>query len=107
MAAVTGDIELELGAGSEPRESAVFVLRAPAGGHAAGMFDLDVDAILNKLANLESTVLASAVLARRQTPLTERPVREVGQQLFQALFGRKVYGTYPASLGAAQQSGRQ
>ncbi|WP_164205527.1 CHAT domain-containing protein [[Micrococcus luteus] ATCC 49442] len=100
-------MELEIGSGSVPGEYAVRVLRAPAGGHAAGTFDLDVEGILNRLANLEATVLASAAFARRQTPLAERPVREVGQQLFKALFSREVYGTYRASLGAAQQSGRQ
>jgi hypothetical protein len=31
----------------------------------------------------------------------------VGQQLFQALFTREVYGTYRASLGAAQHAGQQ
>jgi CHAT domain len=107
MVAVDGDIELEISSGSVLGEYVVRVLRAPVGGHAAGTFDLDVDAILNRLGNLEATVLASAAFARRQTPLAERPVREVGQQLFQALFSREVYGTYRASLGAAQQSGRQ
>lgn len=107
MVAVDGDIEVEISNGSIAGKYAVRVVRAPAGGHASGTFDLDVDAILNRLADLEATVLASAALARRQTPLAERPVREVGQQLFQALFSREVYGTYRASLGAAHQSGRQ
>jgi hypothetical protein len=104
---VDGDIELEIGPGSIPGEYAVRVVRAPSGGHASGTFDLDVESILARLGDLEATVLASAALARRQTPARERPVRQVGQQLFQALFSREVYGTYRASLGAAQQSGRQ
>jgi hypothetical protein len=101
------DIELEISPGTAPGEYAVRVVRAPAGGHPSGVFDLDVDAILNKLEDLESTVLASAAVARRRTPLAERPVRQIGEQLFHALFSREVYGTYRASLGAAQQSGGQ
>ena len=102
-----GDIELELAAGSEPGEYSVRVVQAPAGGNASGVFRLDVEGILERRNELESTVLASAVAARRTTPVAELPVRGVGQQLFQALFTREVYGTYRASLGAAQHSGQQ
>jgi hypothetical protein len=102
-----GDIELELASGSEPGEYTVRVVQAPAGGNASGLFRLDVDGILARRAELESTVLASAVAARRTTPVAELPVRGVGQELFQALFTREVYGTYRASLGAAQHSGQQ
>ncbi|KIS25543.1 hypothetical protein TV39_21165 [Arthrobacter sp. SPG23] len=102
-----GDIELELASGSEPGEYTVRVVQAPAGGNASGLFRLDVDGILGRRAELESTVLASAVAARRTTPVAELPVRGVGQELFQALFTREVYGTYRASLGAAQHSGQQ
>ncbi|MDR7161877.1 CHAT domain-containing protein [Arthrobacter sp. BE255] len=104
---MNGDIELELAAGSEPGEYSVRVVQAPAGGNASGVFRLDVDGILERRTELESTVLASAVAARRTTPVAELPVRGVGQQLFQALFTREVYGTYRASLGAAQHSGQQ
>lgn len=102
-----GDIELELASGSERGEYTVRVVQAPAGGNASGVFRLDVDRILGRRAELESTVLASAVAARRTTPVAELPVRGVGQELFQALFTREVYGTYRASLGAAQHSGQQ
>jgi hypothetical protein len=102
-----GDIELELASGSERGEYTVRVVQAPAGGNASGVFRLDVDRILERRAELESTVLASAVAARRTTPVAELPVRGVGQELFQALFTREVYGTYRASLGAAQHSGQQ
>jgi hypothetical protein len=34
-------------------------------------------------------------------------VRQVGQQLFEALFTGSVYGTYRASLGVAQQQGKR
>ncbi|MBE4717322.1 CHAT domain-containing protein [Pseudarthrobacter sp. AB1] len=101
-----GDIELELAAASERGEYSVRVVQAPAGGNASGVFRLDVEKILERRTELESTVLASAVAARRTTPVAELPVRGVGQQLFQALFTREVYGTYRASLGAAQHSGQ-
>lgn len=101
------DMELEIDAGSGRGEYAVHVVRAPAGGHASGTFTLDVDGILERLPQLEATVLASAVAARRTMPVAEMAVREVGQQLFQALFTREVYGTYRASLGAAQHAGQQ
>lgn len=101
------DIELEIDTGSARGEYTVHVVRAPAGGHASGMFTLDVDGILDRLPQLEATVLASAVAARRTMPVAEMAVREVGQELFQALFTREVYGTYRASLGAAQHAGQQ
>lgn len=101
-----GDIELELASGSARGEYTVRVVQAPAGGDASGVFQLDVDRILERRAELEATVLASAVAARRTTPIAELPVRGVGQELFQALFTREVYGTYRASLGAAQHSGQ-
>lgn len=101
------DIELEIDAGSARGEYTVHVVRAPAGGHASGEFRLDVDRVLERLPQLEATVLASAVAARRTAPVAEMAVREVGQDLFQALFTREVYGTYRASLGAAQHAGQQ
>ncbi|MFJ4029382.1 CHAT domain-containing protein [Paenarthrobacter sp. NPDC089989] len=101
------DIELEIVTGSARGEYAVHVVRAPAGGHASGTFTLDVDSIQDRLPQLEATVLASAVAARRTLPVAEVAVREVGQELFQALFTREVYGTYRASLGAAQHAGQQ
>ncbi|MDR6988442.1 tetratricopeptide (TPR) repeat protein [Paenarthrobacter nitroguajacolicus] len=101
------DIELEIDTGSARGEYTVHVVRAPAGGHASGRFSLDVDGILDRLPQLEATVLASAVAARRTMPVAEMAVREVGQELFQALFTREVYGTYRASLGAAQHAGQQ
>ncbi|WP_309304078.1 CHAT domain-containing protein [Arthrobacter sp. CJ23] len=101
------DIELEIDSGSEHGEYTVRVVEAPAGGHASGTFTLDVAGILERRAELEATVLASSVAARRTTPVMELPVRGVGQELFQALFTREVYGTYRASLGAAQHAGQQ
>jgi hypothetical protein len=103
---VNGDIELEIGAGSGVGNYAVRVIHAAAGGEPVGALELDVDELLSRRDVLEATVLASAV-RRRSVPINERPVREVGRQLFQALFTGPVYGTYRASLGAAQQQGKR
>jgi hypothetical protein len=70
------------------------------------VLELDVDEVLGRRDLLEATVLASAV-ARRSVPVAEEPVREVGRQLFQALFTGPVYGMYRASLGVAQQRGKR
>lgn len=101
------DIELETGSGSGPGEYTVRVIRSPAGGETSAGFRLDVDAILDRLPELEAVVLASAVPARATIPVAEKTLREVGQQLFQALFTGAVKGTYRASLGAAQQFGHR
>jgi hypothetical protein len=103
---VNGDIEIEIGAGAEIGRYAVRVLRAAAGGEPTGTLELDVEQILNRRELLESTVLASAV-ARRSVPVAEQPVRDVGLQLFRALFTGPVYGMYRASLGVAQQRGKR
>ena len=105
--AVNGDIELEIGAGSGACNYVVRVVRAAAGGEPVGTLGHDVEEALSRRDLLEATVLASAV-ARRSVPVAEQPVREVGRQLFEALFTGPVYGTYRASLGggaAAWQAG--
>jgi WD40 repeat protein len=40
-------------------------------------------------------------------PVAEQSVRQVGKQLFSALFNESVYGTYRASLGVAQQRAKR
>jgi len=85
----------------------VRVIQARAGGEPWAAFRLDVDEMLDRRADLEQTILASAVSARRMVPLAEEPVRQAGQQLFDALFAGPVRGAYRASLGAAQQAGDQ
>ncbi|GAA3688387.1 hypothetical protein GCM10023081_27150 [Arthrobacter ginkgonis] len=101
------DIELEIGSGSGPGDYTVRVIRALAGGEPSATFTLDVDALLDRRAELEDAVLTSAISTRRTISRAEKPLREVGQQLFQALFTGPVNGTYRASLGAAQRSGQQ
>jgi tetratricopeptide (TPR) repeat protein len=106
-ATVNGGIELEIGAGSGPGDYRVRVLQAAAGGEPVGSLRIDVDDLLSRRSQLEATVLASAVPARRTVPVAEQPVRQVGRQLFEALFTGSVYGTYRASLGVAQQQGKR
>ncbi len=102
---MNGEIELEIGGGSGAGQYDVRVLRSAAGGEPAGTLELDVDEVLGQRDLLEATVLASGV-TRRSVP-AEQPVRQVGRQLFEALFTGPVYGTYRASLGIALQQGKR
>ena len=97
-------IELEIGAGVRSGSYVVRVVSAAAGGEPTGTLDLDVEEALGRRGLLEATVLASAV-ARRSVSAAERPVRDIGRQLFEALFTGPIYGMYRASLGVAQQRG--
>ncbi|MEV5240334.1 CHAT domain-containing protein [Streptomyces cinnamoneus] len=96
------DLELEI-SGTGPGDYEVRVVHAAAGGEPAAGLQLDVDELLARRPELEATVLASSVSARRVVPLCEEPVQQVGQQLFRALFTGPVYGTYRASLAVAQE----
>ncbi|MFJ7206810.1 CHAT domain-containing protein [Streptomyces sp. NPDC098789] len=96
------DLELEVSR-TRPDAYEVRVVHAAAGGEPSAELRLDVDGLLGRRAALEATVLASSVHARRAVPATEEPVRQVGQQLFEALFTGPVYGTYRASSGVAQE----
>jgi hypothetical protein len=102
---VDGDIELEITPGSRRGNYSVRVVHAPSGGETSSRIRLDVDAILARISDLEATVLASAVSARRTIPISEQPLHDVGEKMFNALFTGAVKGTYRASLGAAQNSG--
>src|SRR6266568_873373 len=106
---VDGDIELEIGAGSGPGSYLVRVIHAAAGGEPTGTLELDVEELLDRRILLEMTLLASGVRRRsRSAPEAEQPVREMGRQLFQALFPPgPVYGLYRASLGVVQQRGER
>lgn len=95
---MNADIELEIGAGSAVGDYVARVLRSAAGGEPVCTLKLDLDEVLSRRELLEATVLASAVTCR-SVPEAEQPVRQVGLQLFQALFTGPVYGTYRASLG--------
>ena len=101
---VSGDIELEIGAGSGAGTYVVRVVHAAAGGEPEGTLQLDVEEMLNRRDLMEATLLASAV-PRRSAPPEEQPVRDVGRQLLHALFTGPVYGMYRASMAMAQQRG--
>src|SRR5262245_52777206 len=102
---VSGVIELEIGAGHGADQYLVRVVHAASGGEPVGTFALDVEEIRSRRDQLEATVLASAVSARRLVPANEQLVQQIGRQLFEALFTGPVYGTYRASLGVAQERG--
>jgi Restriction endonuclease/CHAT domain len=103
---VNSEMELEIGAGHGAGNYVVRVIRAPTGGEPSGSLMLDVEGLIGRRPELETAVLASGV-PRRSVSLAERPVRELGRLLFEALFTGPVYGTYRASLGAVQQQGKR
>jgi hypothetical protein len=103
---VNSEMELEIGTGHAAGNYVVRVIRAATGGEPSGSLELDVEEVLSRRPALETAVLASAV-PRRSVSAAERPVREVGRLLFEALFTGPVYGMYRASLGAVQQRGKR
>jgi len=104
---MSGDIELEIGAGERPGCYEVRVVRSAGGGEPSGRLILDIAGILARHRELETAVLASSASVRQKVTTVEQPVREVGQRLFEALFNGPVYGAYRASLGAVQQGGER
>jgi tetratricopeptide (TPR) repeat protein len=97
-------LELELELGVDGHGAFVVAARSPAG-EESGQLLLDPDAVLGQRAQLQSTVLASAVTSRRALSEVEGPVRKVGELLFQSLFNGKLYGAYKASVALTQQQG--
>lgn len=81
------------------------VAQSPAG-EASADFDVGVEALLAQREPIQTALLASAVEVRgRVTPL-EKPVRELGTALFEALYStRAVAGRYQASLAMSQGRG--
>ena len=81
------------------------VLRSPGDATATAASDLKVDALMARLRDLERAVLFSTALGRPGRTASERPLREVGQQLFAALLGAgEVAGCYRASAALAAAS---
>ena len=79
----------------------VMVVRSPAG-EASAAVPLDVDGLLERRAQLENAVLASAAASRSLVSATEQPIREAGLALFSALLGSgDVAGRYRASAALA------
>ncbi|OBH33536.1 hypothetical protein A5692_14080 [Mycobacterium sp. E342] len=99
-------IELEIGAGSRPSEFVTRVVHAVSGGEPSASMHLDVDGLLRNRDALENTVLLSAVPRRLVRSGGAEQLRQVGQQLFEALFKGEVRDAYRASKGAAAQQGK-
>ena len=68
---------------------------------------LDAGAYLSALNDLEMIVLASASAGRRILSPGEQRLRDVGRQLFDALFSGPVHEAYRASVSAADQRGER
>jgi hypothetical protein len=104
--AVETEIELEVSATSAG-QYAVRVIHAASGGEPVGRLQLDVDRLVDQRPGLENAVLASALRVRRRVPAEEGPLREVGQELFEALFAADVGNVYRASLAIARERGKK
>jgi tetratricopeptide (TPR) repeat protein len=97
------DLELEITSGDLPGHY-IITVDSPAG-TATGHLRLDTDELLNRRRELASAVLASAVPTRGRLSAQELPIRQVGQQLFEAVFAERVYGRYTASVQEAARQG--
>jgi tetratricopeptide (TPR) repeat protein len=97
------DLELEITSGPTPGVY-IIAVDSPAGA-ASGQLRLDVERLLNRRRELASAVLASAVPTRGRLSAQELPIREVGMQLFEAVFAERVYGRYTASMQEAVRQG--
>src|SRR5215470_112051 len=97
------DLELEIIASDTPGLY-IIAVDSPAGA-ASGELRLDVEELLGRRRELASAVLVSAVPTRSRLSAQELSVREVGQQLFEAVFADRVYGRYTASVQEAARRG--
>ncbi len=100
----TLDFELEISpgvAGSYP-----VVARAPGGEVATTMrWSLTPAELDHQLALIKDKVLVSSAVVRRAPTEDERPVRELGQRLFEALIADEVRALYVASRQRAKENG--
>jgi hypothetical protein len=100
------ELELELDRAGASGAYEVRVLRSAAGGEPARVMHLDVDELLRRRPHLETSVLASAVRSRRgAVSEAEAPLRQVGKELFDAVFVERIESTYRASLAVARERG--
>ena len=79
-------IELEVIAGTADGQFIVRVVRPVGEGESTTTMQLDAKAYLGALDDLETVVLASAAAGRRVLSPGEQRLRDVGRQLFDALF---------------------
>ena len=100
-------IELEVAAGPADGQFTVRVVRPACDGEPTATMQLDAGAYLSALNDLEMIVLASASAGRRILSAGEQRLRDVGRQLFDALFSGPVHEAYRASVSAADQRGER
>jgi predicted nuclease of predicted toxin-antitoxin system len=102
---VTSVLELDISSGSTPGTYRVDIIQSP-GGEATATFELDPTEIIDRIDDLQQTLLASSVSSRRLLSHGEVSVRNVGRRLFEALFSQQdVAGVYRASLAVAEERG--
>jgi hypothetical protein len=97
------DFKLEFTSGSMSGYY-IITVDSPAGA-ASGQLRLDTEWLLARRQELGSAVLATAVAGRGGPSAQELPIREVGQQLFAAVFAERVYGRYTVSVQEAARRG--
>ena len=100
-------IELEVAAGPAAGQFTVRVVRPAVDGEPTATMQLDAGTYLSALDDLEMVVLASAATGRRVLSPGEQRLRDVGRQLFDALFSGPVHEAYRASVSAADQRGER
>ena len=100
----TLDFELEIGSGAAGTYPVV--ARAPGGEVATSMrLPLTPVELDQQIAVVRGAVLASTAVVRRAPTTDEKPVRDLGQQLFDALVAGDVRGLYVASRQRAHEQG--
>ena len=98
-------LEIDLGSGGAAGTYRVKILRSPAG-EASAKFDLMPGQILDKLGDLQQTLLASSVPSRRLMSRSETVVREIGERLFNAIFSQSdLSQIYRSSCDLAAERG--
>ncbi|MFB6610775.1 CHAT domain-containing protein [Agromyces sp. NPDC056379] len=99
-------LELEISPGSGEGVFVARVLRSIGGGQPTREFALDIDTLLSRRSQFETTVLASAVSARRIVSDAEATVQQVGRSLFTSVFDDAVGAAYRMSSAVAQERGQ-
>ncbi|BDZ54518.1 CHAT domain-containing protein [Agromyces marinus] len=98
-------LELEIGPGPEPGSYTVDVLRSVGGGQPRATMSLDLESLVDRRDDLEASVLASAVTARRVLTESEAAIRQVGRTLFESAFTGEVRAAYRTSVAVAAERG--
>ena len=107
QADTTAVFEVAIRQGSSAATFIVEVVSSDAG-EASASVALDAAALVSQRDKLQWAVLASGVASRGVLPETERPVRDIGQQLFTALLGTgEVAGRYRAAGAVAAERGQR